>query len=297
MSKLAVGLLGSSGLVGRTYRSLLKNHPFFDLTFAPDRKELSHTEKAKGCALIFSALPNDIAKIYDPLYAKGGFPVFSSASCHRMEKDIPLIIPEINGVELKGWKGKLIAKPNCTLQSMILPLYPLHQKFHLKGISVTNLQSMSGAGANFELKENIIPFIEGEEEKTENETLKILKMPEIAMSVHCTRVPVLHGHMACISASFEKKPTLQEVKDTWEQFKGLDLPTAPEKPFIYFEEKDRPQVELDVNLGKGMSIALGRLRSCPLFDIRFTALSHNLIRGAAGGGLLTAELYARENLL
>lgn len=297
MGKIGVGLLGKNGLVGKTYQSLLTNHPFFELKFAPNREELGNLEKARGCTFIFSALPKEGAEIYDVLYARAGFKVFSSASCHRLKEDVPLIIPEINGGKLKGWKGSIIAKPNCTLQSMLLPLYPLHEKFSLRQVSVTNLQSTSGAGGDFTLSGNVIPFIQGEEEKSEKESLKILETPLIAMSTHCTRVPVLHGHLACVSASFEKKPTLEEVKECWSAFEGLSLPSSPEKTFIYFEEEDRPQPEIDVNVGKGMAIALGRLRTCSLFDIRFTALSHNLIRGAAGGGLLTAELYAKENLL
>lgn len=295
MSKLKVGILGSSGLVGQQYVELLKDHPYFELAFAPSREECMEVEKAKGCALIFSALPNEIAEKVDLLYAEEGFPVFSSASCHRLKEDVSLIIPEINGEKLKAWKGEIISKPNCTLQSMLLPLFPLHQRFHLKKVAVTNLQSMSGAGKDFSLGANVIPYIEGEEEKSEQESLKILEEPSILLSVHCTRVPVVHGHMACISASFEKKPTLKEVKGCWESFPGLDLPSAPEKLFIYREEKDRPQPEKDT--GEGMAISLGRLRSCSLFDIRFTALSHNLIRGAAGGGLLTAEYFAQEHLL
>lgn len=297
MNKLKVGLLGKKGLVGQTYEKLLKNHPCFELVFAPLREELKNIEKGEVCDLIFSALPSEGGKTYDPLYADLGIPVFSSASFHRLKEDVPLIIPEINGAKLKGWKGGIIAKPNCTLQSMLLPLYPLHQRFGLKEISVTNLQSTSGAGSHFTLSDNVIPFIEGEEEKSENESLKILENPLIRISTHCTRVPVLHGHLACISASFKKKPTLREVRDCWDHFEGLHLHSSPEKMFVYFEEKDRPQPDLDVNVGKGMAIALGRLRACSLFDIRFIALSHNLIRGAAGGGILTAELYAKENLL
>ncbi|MDN3509112.1 MAG: aspartate-semialdehyde dehydrogenase [Candidatus Neptunochlamydia sp.] len=297
MSKLNVGLLGKRGLVGQTYEKLLRSHPYFELVFAPLREELGNIEKGKVCDLIFSALTSEAAKKYDPLYADLEVPVLSSASFHRLQEDVPLIIPEINGAKLKGWKGSIIAKPNCTLQSMLLPLYPLHQRFGLKEVSVTNLQSISGAGSHFTLSDNVIPFIEGEEEKSESESLKILDNPLIRISTHCIRVPVLNGHLACISASFEKKPTLEEVRDCWDRFKGLQLPSSPEKIFVYFEQEDRPQPELDVNIGKGMAIALGRLRACSLFDIRFISLSHNLIRGAAGGGLLIAELYAKENLL
>ena len=295
MGRLKVGLLGKGGLVGQMYQQRLKDHPLFQLTFAPTKKEIDQLERAKECALIFSALPNQVAAIYEPLYAKNGGIVFSSASCHRLQKEVPLIIPEINGKLLKGWKGRLIAKPNCTLQSFLLPLYPLHQRFGLKKASVTHLQSVSGAGKGFALKENVIPYIEGEEEKTEQETLKILGGISIPISVHCTRVPVLEGHLSCVSASFEKTPTLAEVLHCWKTFKGVDLPSAPENVLIYFNQNDRPQPQLDCHLGGGMSVSIGRLRRCPLFDIRFVALSHNLVRGAAGGGLLTAELYVREN--
>ena len=295
MKKLKVGLLGRGGLVGQIYQQLLKNHPLFELTFAPQKEEMGQIEKGRDCALIFSALPNEVAQVYDPLYAQERIPVFSSASCHRLEKEVPLIIPEINGSILKGWKGTLIAKPNCTLQSFLLPLYPLHKRFGLQNVSVTHLQSVSGAGRGFSLKGNIIPYIAGEEEKTEKETLKILGHPPVGISVHCNRVPVLEGHLSCISASFNKKPTLEDVLNCWEAFQGVSLPSSPEKVLIYLKQNDRPQPQLDAYLGKGMSVALGRLRPCSLFDIRFVALSHNLIRGAAGGGLLTAELYVREN--
>jgi aspartate-semialdehyde dehydrogenase len=295
MSKLKVGLLGSSGLVGQKYIELLKDHPYFELSYVPLREECVQVEKAKGCALIFSALPNECSEKIDPLYVERGFPVFSSASCHRMKEKTLLIIPEVNGEKLKQWKGEIIAKPNCTLQSMLLPLFPLHQQFRLKKVAAINLQSISGAGKNFSLGPNVIPYIEGEEEKSERESLKLLEDSAILFSVHCMRVPVMYGHMASISASFEKKPSLEEVKGCWDEFQKLDLPSAPEKLFIYREEKDRPQPEKDIE--DGMAITLGRLRSCPLFDIRFTALSHNLVRGAAGGGLLTAEYFAKENLL
>jgi aspartate-semialdehyde dehydrogenase len=307
--KIPVGILGSSGLVGKQYALLLQDHPGFELVFQSSRETIEDFEKARECQLIFSALPSSIARTIEPEYAKRGFPVFSTASCHRLEADVPLIIPEINpnhlemiGVQQKnrGWKqGFIVAKPNCTLQSYLLPLYPLHKRFKLERLSVTNLQAISGAGAGYELNNNVIPYIPNEEEKSETEPLKILgdwngkrlNPLNIPISTHCTRVPVKHGHLACISASFKEKPLLDEVLTIWKTFDGLKLPTAPQRPLIYFEENDRPQPKLDYLCGEGMSVALGRLRKCSLFDIRFVALSHNLIRGAAGGGLLTAELY------
>ena len=288
---IKVGLLGGNGLVGRTYHKLINEHRDFELCFRPSREHLGDVSKAKGCDLIFSALPSSVAQIYDPLYAQAGYPVFSSASCHRMEEDIPLIIPEINPEDFawierqqknRGWKGFIVAKPNCTLQSMILPLFPLHKRFGLRGISVTYLQARSGAGKDFKLEDNILPFIEGEEEKSMMETHKILGDSSIQISSQCMRVPVPHGHLAVVSASFEERPSLEEVKTIWDQY----------EPVSYLEKEDRPQPALD--LGDGMVVSIGRLSACPLMDIRFVSLSHNLIRGAAGGGLLTAEYWSKN---
>lgn len=287
---IPVGLLGKSGLVGQTYQELIDKHPEYTLVFAPSREELKDVSKAAGCAVIFSALPSPVAQEIDPLYAEAGFPVFSSASCHRMEPDIPLVIPEVNPHHFewiedqknnRGWKGFIVAKPNCTLQGMVLPLFPLHQRFGLKEISVTYLQSRSGAGKDFQLDENILPFILGEEEKTVNETRKILGLESLKIAAQSFRVPVPYGHLASISAQFDRSPTLDEVEEVWR-----------EVPYVrYLKEKDRPQPALD--LGEGMEVAVGRLRKCPLMDIQCVALSHNLIRGAAGGGLLTADIWRK----
>ena len=215
---IKVGLLGSSGIVGQTYQNLLKNHPRFKLCFTPSRDELHQVSKAKGCRFIFSALPDDIAQSVDPLYAKEGFGVFSAASCHRMEKDIPLIIPEINPEAFslietqqknRSWKGFIIAKPNCTLQGMVLPLFPLHAKYGLKEVLVTYLQSKSGAGKDFELNEAILPYITGEEEKSSRETCKILGDQHIIVSAQCFRVPVRVGHMATVSATAKRRSSAQ----------------------------------------------------------------------------------------
>lgn len=287
--RIPVGILGGSGRVGEQYSKLIAEHPFFELVFNPNRHTVRDFEAAKNCRLIFSSLPSNIAQEIEPEYAKRGFPVFSSASCHRMQEDIPLIIPEINPHHLemvplqqknRGWEGCIIAKPNCTLQSYLLPLFPLHQRFKLERVAVTNLQAISGAGRGLSLENNILPYIEGEEEKSEREPQKILG-EAIKISAHCVRVPVQVGHMACVSASFKSQPTLEEVKEAWENF----------EPIKFLKEENRPQPLLDTQWSGGMSVAVGRLRTCPLLDIRFTALSNNLIRGAAGGGILTAQLY------
>lgn len=341
MEKICVGILGATGLVGQTYANLLDNHPFFKVVFlaASDRfvgyfyKEalfgrqkyslsdsiLEHKMEsmtsvkraATCCRLVFSALQSDVASKYEPLFAQAGMGVFSHAAYHRQMSDIPLIIPEINPDHLflipiqqkkRGWdKGFILAKPNCSLQSYLLPLYPLHRLFKLKKALVTMLQSVSGGGSHCRLDNNIVPYIEGEELKSEGEPLKILGRiqgnqiklaKQIRFSVHCNRVPVQEGHLACIAAEFQKKPSLDEMIDAWNTFTALpqklNLPFAPKHPTIYIPERDRPQPQFD--LKEGMSVIVGRLRDCPVLGMRFTALSHNLIRGAAGGMILLAEL-------
>ena len=292
ISKFKVGLLGRQGVVGQMYEKLLENHPNFELVFAPLRDNLADVNQSLD--FVFSALPSEAAIMYESLYTKIGIPVFSSASIHRLKDNIPLIIPEVNGRILKNYHGKYIAKPNCSVQSIILSLYPLHKKFMLKKIHVTSLQSISGAGRGFDLKNNIIPYIEGEEEKIKNETRKILNIFDLKVAARCIRIPVDYGHQAFISASFYQKPSLEQVLLCWNNFKGLGLHSSPEKLLEYFEEEDRPQPALDANKEKGMSISLGRLRKGNVFDIEYTALSHNLIRGAAGGGVLCAELFFKE---
>lgn len=286
---MRVALLGGSGLIGETYKRLLEDHPFFKLVYLPTREQLPEWERAEECDLIFSALPSAVAERYEPLYAKEGRPLFSLAACHRLKREVPLVIPEINGKQIGS--APLIVKPNCTVQSALLPLYPLHQRFRLKEVVVTHLQAVSGAGRGFQLSENLIPYIEGEEEKNEREPLKILEDPTVRISSHCVRVPTAHGHLALISASFHASPTLEEVRESWEAFAPLSLPSSPRKLFTYFEEKQRPQPLLDTEIEGGMGIALGRLRHCNTLQIRFVSLSHNLIRGGAGGALLTAEYW------
>lgn len=335
-SKIPVGVLGATGRIGQAYVKLLQAHPSFELVALSGSPKWNHhsyreavsgrsfesfSEKALNfslspiddfpdCSVIFSALENQEAARYDPFFAKKGATVFSHASIHRKADDVPMIIPEINPEHLdllpiqqqkRQWKGALIVKPNCTLQSFLLPLYPLHCAFNLKQVVVTTLQSTSGGGSQFELEGNIIPHIQEEEEKTETEPLKILGTFEkgevlpaqgILFSSHCNRVPVVEGHLACITASFEKPVSLKEVLHLWENFVGLPqtlkLPLAPETPIRYLSSLDRPQPLHD--LEEGMCVSVGRLRGCSVFDIRFTALSHNLIRGGAGGHLLNAEL-------
>ena len=278
----------------------------------------------KSCAFVFSAMSNEGAKLYEESYAKHGFPVISNASYHRHDFDVPVLIPEVNHDHIdiiplqqanRKWdRGYIVVKPNCSLQSYVIPLAPLHNCFKVKKLSITTLQAVSGAGypgvSSLNIIDNIIPYIAGEEEKSEQEPLKIwgkiqngkiISADDIAISVQCTRVPVLDGHLACISVEFESKPKEHEILELWHKFQALPqqlkLPSAPTTPIIYQSQNDRPQPRLDRNAGNGMSVTAGRLRECPLLHYRFVALSHNTIRGAAGGGILNAELLLKQGYI
>ncbi len=269
------------------------------------------------CGFVFSAMNNEGAKNYEEKYAAAGLPVISNASYHRAANDVPMLIPEINAEHIeiipfqqknRGWaKGFIAVKPNCSIQSYMIPLAPLHSKFGLSKVQVTTLQAVSGAGypgvSSLDISDNVIPFIPNEEEKSEQEPLKILgkltlgqilPAQNILFSAHCNRVPVIDGHLACISTEFVKKPSQQEILEEWENFQGLpqhlNLPSAPKKAIFYKDETDRPQPRLDRHLEGGMAVAVGRLRECPIMQYKFVCLSHNTIRGAAGGGILNAEL-------
>jgi len=314
--KISVGILGATGVIGQHYVSLLQNHPWFEITCLAASKPADSYEDAvrnlwhqtrpipKGytlcsledftpCELVFSALPNHLAAEYEPRLAKKGCRIISSASCHR--ESSPVIIPEINPHHIKT--SQIITKPNCAIQSFLLPLAPLHKKATIRSLSVTTLQAISGAGnsglASHSIHDNVIPYIEGEESKLETEPLKILDA-HFPISAHCNRVPVLHGHLVCVSVSFNKILTREEILDTWREPSPLSLPSAPKFPVIYHEAPERPQARLDRDAEGGMSVTVGRLRPCPLFDWRFVALSHNAVRGGAGGGILIAEKLKQE---
>ncbi|MDR2942030.1 MAG: aspartate-semialdehyde dehydrogenase [Treponema sp.] len=278
--------------------------------------------KKNKCSFVFSALEmsKDETRALEEEYAAGGIPVISNASAHRWTPDVPVLIAEVNPhhadiipfqQKARGWKKGFIAvKPNCSIQSYMIPLHALVQAGYLvKKLIVTTMQAVSGAGypgvPSLDIIDNLVPFIGGEEEKSEKEPLKIFGtilngqiqnavMPKISAS--CNRVPLVDGHTACISLAFGlKKPAcLEEIKEIWAAYKGLPqekkFPMAPEQPIIYREEENRPQPRKDRDADKGMAVVVGRLRPCNVFDIRFTAVSHNTIRGAAGGGILNAEL-------
>ena len=304
MDKLKVGILGATGMVGQQYVSLLQSHPWFEVScvaasHSSSGKKYSESVKgrwhardeipgqvknlvvsdvagigeiAKKCDFVFSALESDAAQIFEEKYAENGVPVVSNASTHRNDKDVPMIIPEINHAHTeiivqqrknRGWeKGFIAVKPNCSLQSYLTPLHALHKKFGVTKVVVTTMQAVSGAGhpgvASFDIIDNVIPFIGGEEEKTENEPLKILGeikgneiMPAkgISISAHCNRVHVIDGHLACVSVAFEKKPSAEQILQAWNSFKSvpqeMNLPFAPKQPIVYREQENRPQPRLD----------------------------------------------------
>ncbi len=288
-------------------------------------EDANDEKKAVGkCQFVFSALEmgKDEIKALEAAYAAEGIPVVSNASANRWTEDVPMLIPEINFAHLDviaeqkkhhGWdKGFIAVKPNCSLQTYMMPLHALIQAgYPVKRMIVTTLQATSGAGypgvPSFDMIDNIVPYIGGEEEKTEKECLKILgnvkdgKIENASLplvSSTCTRVPVIDGHTACVSLEFDlpedKKPSMDEIKRVWAAYKSvpqeLDLPSAPAKPIVYREEENRPQPRRDRETEKGMACVIGRLRPCNVFDVKFVALSHNTKRGAALGGILNAEL-------
>lgn len=285
-------------------------------------EDASIVSRAAGkCRLVFSAVEMDKQSIMalEEEYAAQGFGVVSNNSVHRYTEDIPVMVPEINHDHLdiipqqqqqRGWdKGFIVVKPNCSIQSYMLPLYALLKAgYPVESMIVTTLQAVSGAGypgpASIDMIDNIVPYIPGEEEKSEVEPRKILGkvhegriLPDesIKISAHCNRVPVSDGHTACVSLRFAgKKPGVEEMISIWRNFSGLPqelkLPSAPLPPIIYRDEIDRPQPRHDRDAGNGMAVTVGRLRACNVFDYRFVGLHHNTIRGAAGGSILTAEL-------
>ena len=348
MRKLSVAVMGATGVVGQRICSMLADHPWFEVstltgrtsagkrygevvnwllpTGVPEslvniRVEPTEPERVEA-DLVLSALPSAAAREIEPRFAEEGFPVVSNASAHRMEADVPLVVPEVNPehVELieaqrkgRGWEGFIATDPNCSTINLVLALKPLHDLLTIKKVIVTTMQAVSGAGypgvPSLSIIDNVIPYIEREEEKMQRETLKILgrlegeKVKEASFSVaaSCNRVPTLDGHLETVYLEAEEEVDLEEVREALRGFRGLPqelgLPTAPENPIILREERDRPQTRLDRMAGSvpGMSVTVGRLR--PGIDersLQFVLLGHNTIRGAAGCAILLAELLRAQ---
>lgn len=265
-------------------------------------------------------MKKDEIRALEERYAKAECPVMSNNSAHRWTPDVPMIVPEVNPEHIAvveaqrkrlGTKrGFISVKSNCSLQSYVPALFPLRD-FEIENVLVCTYQAISGAGKTFtrwpEMVDNVIPYIGGEEEKSEQEPLKLFGKVEggqivnaagPAITAQCLRVPASDGHMAAVFVKFKNKPTIEQIKERWSTFKGepqaLSLPLAPKQFLHYFEENDRPQTRLDRNLEKGMAVSVGRLRPDTQYDYKFVCLSHNTLRGAAGGAVLMAELYAAK---
>ena len=324
-------LAASARSAGQTYREAVANRWAFDWPIPDYAADMTILDAADVNALAekvdftFCAvdMPKDQIRALEDSVARTETPVVSNNSAHRWTKDVPMMVPEVNSdhtavIEYQrrrlGTKTGFVAvKPNCSIQGYVPALSPLRD-FGIKKISVCTYQAISGAGKTFkrwpEMIDNVIPYIGGEEEKSEMEPLKIwghVENGEIVsagapvISAQCYRVPVSDGHMAAVSVSFDKKPPRDEILDRWKAFKGapqeLNLPSAPKQFLTYFEEDNRPQTRLDRDLERGMGVSLGRLREDSIFDYKFAALAHNTVRGAAGGAVLTAELLCAQGYI
>ena len=283
---------------------------------------LASAEPAGAPKLIFSALDAAVAAELEPRFAGAGHAVVSNASAFRMQPEVPLLVPEVNAAHLRlleqqSWRaqcgGFIVTNPNCSATGLVMALAPLEQQFGVEKAFAVTMQAVSGAGypgvASLDILGNVIPYVAKEEEKMESETCKMLgrlngvgiSPAELTVSAHCNRVPVEDGHTESISVKLRKPATREQIIAAFRDFSGrpqqLKLPSAPQRPIIFLEADDRPQPVLDVNAGGGMSVSIGRLRACPLLDWKFTVLSHNTIRGAAGAALLNAELLKAEGYL
>lgn len=340
--KIPVAILGATGSVGQRFVELLSRHPWFDIvavaasersvgkkygeavnwllpTPLPEKiasLTISPCKPPLQANLIFSALDSSVAGEIESAFAIVGNIVISNAKNHRMQLDVPLLIPEVNSshLELLGPQkfsgGKIITNPNCSTIGLVLALKPLHDHFGIEAVNVVTMQAISGAGypgiSSMDIMDNVIPYINGEEDKLETEPLKILGKVDqgfisdatIKISAQCNRVPITDGHTESVSIKLKKKASKVEIIEAWRHFMGepqtLALPLAPEFPVHYFENEHFPQPKLHRDLDKGMAVSVGRLRECPLFDYKFTLLSHNTIRGGAGGAILCAELLVRK---
>lgn len=265
--------------------------------------------------IVFSALPSDIARRMEPDFAEAGYLVCSNASAYRSGDDIPLLIPEINADHIslvehqrreRGWSGLIVTSPNCTITGVAVALKPLHAAFDVRKVFMTSMQAVSGAGypgvASLDILGNVVPYVPGEEEKFQQELGKLLGActsdgitpPDLVVSGHANRVPVLDGHTVSVSAGFERKPTPEEAREVLRAYVPLEicrqLPSSPAHLIYVRTEPDRPQPRRDRDAAGGLAVSVGRIRPCPILDLRFTTVAHNTLRGAASGAVLNAEL-------
>lgn len=341
-----VAVLGATGSVGQRFVQLLADHPWFEiraltasersegkpygeavdwaqvtplppaiaaLRVRPTDSATAEACRAEGCRVVFSALDASVAGAAETAFAEAGCVVVSNARSHRMDRDVPLLVPEVNAdhLALLGHQrfasgGGLLTNPNCSTIGLVLALKPLVEAFGVERVHVVTLQALSGAGLPgvpaVSVIDNLIPYIAGEEEKIETETRKILGRLsegaidglEIGISATCNRVPVIDGHTLCVSVGLKAQASPADLRAAWETFSGqpqmLNLPLAPAQPVHFLAAPDAPQPRLHRDRERGMAITVGRLRPCELFDYKFVTLSHNTLRGAAGGAVLVAEM-------
>lgn len=344
--KIEVGILGATGMVGQQFINFLQGHPWFEVTWlgASDRSAgkkyrdatnwrldgvmpqsvadlvVNDSKPDHAPQLMFSAMDASVATEIERAFAEAGHVVVSNSRNHRMEPDVPLLVPEVNADHLKilpvqaqrGWKGRIITNPNCSTVVLAMGLAPLKQ-FGITKVVVTTMQALSGAGypghASVDMNANVVPFIRNEEPKMESETQKILgecsgeafQDHPMRVSAACNRVQVLDGHTETVAVEFSQKPPREAILKAFASFRGIpqerELPSAPTCPVVYMQEDDRPQPRRDVNRYNGMAVFVGRLRECPVLDWKFLAMGHNTVRGAAGAAVLNAELLESEGLL
>lgn len=344
-NKIPVGILGATGSVGQKFIELLADHPWFEIKeLAASEASAGKSYKdavnwslrkpmpeavsniiVKKCEpdlnskIVFSGLDSSIAGEVEEEFAKNGCKVISNSKNHRMDESVPLLIPEVNPnhIELVNFQhygnGFVVTNPNCSVIGLCIALKPLMDNYEIEQINVVTMQATSGAGnlnrAQMNIDDNVIPYIQGEEEKVETEPLKIfgrlngdnIEYKNIKISAQCNRVNVTDGHLESIQIKFDKTPEIEEIKNLWNNFTSLPqqlkLPFAPDNPIYYFDQVNFPQPKIHRDIENGMAVSVGRLRPDKLFDIRFGVLSHNTARGAAGGAILCAELLKAKGYL
>ena len=347
-SKIPIGILGATGVVGQRFIQMLEHHPWFEVAWlaASDRSEgklygeaarwrlktaipaniasmkVSPATPQGAPKIIFAALDTSIAAEMEPRFADAGCAVITNSSALRMQSDVPLVIPEVNSdhirlIDVQPWRKKsggfVVTNPNCSAIGLVLALAPIKARFGLETVMAVTMQAVSGAGypgvASLDILGNVIPYIPKEEEKMEEETRKLLGRAngtkiipaDFAMSAQCNRVAVEDGHTESVSVRLKTKGKSEEIIEAWNTFQAepqkLKLPSAPEHPVAYLAASDRPQPRFDIDLGAGMTTSVGRLRPCGVLDWKFTVLSHNTIRGAAGAAVLNAELLKAKGYL
>lgn len=344
--KIKVAVIGATGAVGQVFMWMLSDHPWFELSYVTasaarvgqeygktvhwvmpfempesiktmEVREMSIPQmKESGVKIVFSALPASVAKEAEPMLREAGFYVFSNAAAMRYDSNVPILIPDTNIEQLELIKkqgypetGFCVTNANCVTTGLAMALAPL-RKFGIKTITINSYQSVSGAGypglSSFDITDNCIPYIGGEEEKIERELAKIfgtvgedgITPGDFIVSAACNRVPVRDGHTVCVSFSTRKKAGREELLDAMEHcYPALGLYSSPEKVLEYNPSEDRPQPLMDVNAGKGMTVTAGRLRPCGILDWKMTAFGHNTVRGAAGAAVLNAELIVKQGFL